>query len=133
MTMKMKILWVEDQTNTIFGFVEKIKLEKPDVIQEFAKTLKKAVDKIKADQYDLVIIDLNFHETLPDELIFQDKLTLLNHNHGQFLALWLDINYPQLRYIFMTAVKRAYVNNINNPVNIYDKNDMKPSDFVNLI
>lgn len=126
--MAIKILWVEDETTTICGLVEKIRpLSK--VTLEFAPTLKEAVTKINVGNYDLVIIDLNFHEPLPSELNIPNKLHLLNHNHGQYLAHWLDGQHPNIQYIFMTAVSRAYVEGINKQKELYDKNEMMPTAF----
>ena len=102
---KTRILFVEDRPETLKFFIkELVKASEGEVIIDEARDLPAAVEKIRVNEYEMVVIDLHLPGELPDDLqVYSSKLEV-KLNSGQTLGLWIHDKFKNIAYIYLSAV-----------------------------
>jgi CheY-like chemotaxis protein len=98
-----KILFVDDRFSSIGAYSE-ILQDNYGVQTASAITLQEALDKLKENSFDLVLIDLNINP-LPDDLKnYREQFKSFMLNNGQTLGMWLSEHQPKTPYAYLSAL-----------------------------
>lgn len=128
-----RFLFVDDDLQSIFYFRKGLVKQgaKPENVIS-VDNLRSAIEKIREIGFDLILIDLYCAPSCPELKIYEAKLGNPEFNQGQLLGLWLDDNYPNLKYGYITQIP-----GLANPINsvqaskpIFNKHKLTSADFV---
>lgn len=131
-----RFLFVDDDLQSIFYFRKGLVKHgaKPENVIS-VDNLQSAIEKIREVKFDLILIDLYCAPSCPELKIYEAKLGNPEFNQGQLLGLWLDDNYPDLKYGYITQIP-----GLANPINsvqaskpILNKHKLTSADFVKMV